>query len=93
MNRVTRISGVIVEARYLTLKQAAAYLSLSPKSLYRLVDAHRIPFTAISVSHRHAGGPERVHYRFDRQALDAFMAHNAVFPPQYRGATRGLSSK
>jgi len=69
--------------RYLTLKEAAAYLSLSPKSLYRLVDARRIPFTGITISPREPDGPKRLHYRFDRVALDEFMADNAVVPPKH----------
>lgn len=69
--------------RYLTLKQAAAYLCLSTKSLYRLVDSRRIPFTAISVSPVQSQSPKRIHYRFDRFSLDAFMARNAVVPPAH----------
>jgi hypothetical protein len=83
---MSRSTKKLVEAtlpRYLTLKEAAAYLSLSRKSLYRLVDARRIPFTAITISSRQPGGPKRVHYRFDRAALDEFMADNATIPPKH----------
>jgi|SRR5882672_1595200 len=69
--------------RYLTLRQAAAYLSLSTKSLYRLVDSRRIPFTAINISKDKSGVARRMHYRFDRELLDAFMADNAVVPPKH----------
>jgi hypothetical protein len=69
--------------RYLTLKAAASYLSLSTKSLYRMVDARTIPFLQISVMPRTPDAPKRVHYRFDRVQLDAFMAGNSVTPPAY----------
>ena len=78
---------VPVDPRYLTLKQAAAYLSLSPKSLYRLVDSCRIPFTKINISVGRPDAPRRVHYRFDRVLLDAFMADNSVIPPKHLMAT------
>ena len=72
-----------VAPRYLTLQAAAVYLSLSPKTLYRMVDARSIPFSQISVSPRTPDAPKRFHYRFDRVQLDAFMAGNSVTPPQY----------
>ena len=68
--------------RYLTLKEAAAYLALSTKSLYRLVEARRIPFAAITISKGSDQSPQRLHYRFDRIALDEFMASQAVVPPK-----------
>ncbi len=71
-----------VAPRYITLKEAAIYLSLSPKSLYRMVDARTIPFSQINVRPRNLGAPQRVHYRFDRVMLDEFMAENAVIPPK-----------
>jgi hypothetical protein len=69
--------------RYLTLKAAASYLSLSTKSLYRMVDARTIPFSQISITPRTPDGPKRFHYRFDRMQLDAFMAGNSVTPSAY----------
>lgn len=70
-----------IAQRYFSVKEAALYLGLSTKSLYRLVDDRRIPFVAISILSR---GPEakRKRIRFDRQALDAFMAENSVVPPK-----------
>jgi hypothetical protein len=85
------VAGTI--PRYLTLKEAAVYLSLSAKSLYRLVDSRRIPFTAINISTRQPDGPKRVHYRFDRLALDAFMAENSVVPPGHLAHAMPRSSK
>jgi predicted DNA-binding transcriptional regulator AlpA len=72
-----------VAPRYLTLQAAAVYLSLSPKTLYRMVDARSIPFSQISVSPRTPEAPKRFHYRFDRVALDAFMSGNSVTPPAH----------
>lgn len=70
-----------VVARYITLKEAASYLSLSTKSLYRMVDARTIPFSQINIMPRNPDAPKRVHYRFDRVQLDTFMAGNSVTPP------------
>lgn len=67
--------------RYLTLQSAALYLSLSTKSLYRMVDARTIPFSRISITPQTPDAPKRFHYRFDRVQLDVFMAGNAVTPP------------
>lgn len=68
-------------SRYITLKEAATYLSLSTKSLYRLVDARAIPFSQINIKPRNPDAPKRVHYRFDRLALDQFMTGNSVMLP------------
>ena len=81
--------GAVVP-RYLTLQQAATYLSLSTKSLYRLVDSRRIPFTTINISTKQPDAPRRVHYRFDRVLLDAFMTQNAVIPPEHLLAPASL---
>jgi hypothetical protein len=70
-----------VAPRYLTLQATAVYLSLSTKSLYRMVDARSIPFSQISITPRTPDAPKRFHYRFDRVALDAFMSGNSVTPP------------
>ena len=70
-----------IAPRYITLREAASYLSLSTKSLYRMVDARTIPFSQISITPRIPGAPKRVHYRFDRVKLDTFMAGNSVTPP------------
>ena len=70
-----------VVARYITLQEAAVYLSLSPKSLYRMVDARAIPFSQINIMPKNPDAPKRVHYRFDKMKLDAFMAGNSVEMP------------
>lgn len=68
--------------RYLKLAEAATYLSLSRDTLYRLVDARRIPFIGINVSAALEGRePKRLHIRFDMAELDKFMARQAVVPP------------
>ena len=85
------IDSSLLAPRYLTLKQAAAYLSLSPRSLYRLIDSCTIPFTPINVMPRESDKPKRVHYRFDRLTLDAFMAARAVVPPDYLLSQRQFS--
>lgn len=72
-----------VVTRYITLREAAIYLSLSPKSLYRMIDARVIPFSQISIMPRNPDAPKRVHYRFDRLKLDAFMAENSVALPSH----------
>ncbi len=79
-----------VVSRYLTLQAAAVYLSLSPKSLYRMVDARSIPFSQISVSPRTPDAPKRFHYRFDRVQLDAFMAEHSVALPPIVPFTKGV---
>ncbi len=56
-----------VEARYMTLREAAAYLSLTEKALRRRVERRQIPFTRIGRS-----------VRFDRRALDRLMQREAV---------------
>ena len=78
----TKKASEPVSPRYITLKEAAVYLSLSPKSLYRMVDARMIPFSQINVRPRNQDAPKRVHYRFDRLMLDAFMFENSVVPPK-----------
>lgn len=70
-----------VAPRYLTLQAAAIYLSLSPKSLYRMVDARTIPFSKFSITPRTPDAPKRFHYRFDRMQLDTFMAEKNVALP------------
>ncbi len=60
-------NGVI--PRYLRVPQAAAYLGLAPKTLYRLVEEKRIP-------HIRKG---RTLF-FDRLALDKWMQADSVNP-------------
>ncbi len=55
------------EARYLTLRDAAAYLSLTEKALRHRVDRREVPFCRLGRS-----------LRFDRQALDRLMRQSAV---------------
>ncbi len=53
--------------RYLTLRDAAAYLSLTEKALRHRVDRREVPFCRLGKS-----------LRFDRQALDRLMRQSAV---------------
>jgi predicted DNA-binding transcriptional regulator AlpA len=66
--------------RYLAPKDAAAYLSLSVWSLYRLVERRAIPFIPLrpSADGSHAQG--RASLRFDVAALDAWMRKQTVRP-------------
>lgn len=57
------------EGRYLRIRQAAAYLGLAEKTLYRMVEERRIP-------HIRKG---RTIF-FDRVALDRWMQAGAVNP-------------
>jgi excisionase family DNA binding protein len=58
-----------IAPRYLRIKQAASYLGLAPKTLYRLTEERRIP-------HIRRG---RTIF-FDRLALDKWMQAGAVNP-------------
>ncbi len=53
--------------RYLTLRDAAAYLSLTEKALRHRVDRREVPFCRLGKS-----------LRFDRQALDRLMRQSAI---------------
>jgi excisionase family DNA binding protein len=56
-----------MEPRYLTLKQAANYLSLSPQALYLRIHRRTIPFIK-----------DGTRVRFDRLALDRFMRERII---------------
>ena len=66
-------------ARYLDVHGAAAYLQVSRWTLYKLIERRRIPFIPIQPAEE--GEAKRVIVRFDAQALDRWMAKQAVNPP------------
>ena len=66
------------KARYLDVHCAAAYLSVSRWTLYKLVERRRIPF--ISIQPAEEGHAKRAIVRFDAQALDRWMAELTVNP-------------
>jgi len=70
----------VIQARYLTAKEAAAYLGLSVFSVYRLVERRAVPFIPIHPSGARTVGAGRASIRFDMQALDAWMQKLAVKP-------------
>jgi excisionase family DNA binding protein len=65
--------------RYLTAKQAAAYLGLSVFSVYRLVERRAIPFVPLYPSGS-AGKAKRPSVRFDIEALHHWMKKQTVKP-------------
>ena len=67
-------------ARYLDVHGAAAYLQVSRWTLYKLIERRRIPFIPIQPAEE--GEAKRAIVRFDAQALDRWMAKQAVNPPQ-----------
>ncbi len=64
----------LVQRRLLSVQQAAAYLGLSPKTLYAWIEAGRIPFVAL--------GRRRM---LDLRELDGFIVRNTVTPSRLRG--------
>jgi len=70
--------NVVIRPRYLTPKQAAAYLGLSVFSVYRLVERRAIPFVPLYPSGRTAPNAGRPSVRFDIEALDAWMKKQTV---------------
>lgn len=58
-------------ARYLTVEQVAAYLSMSPKAIRRRVDSGSIPYRKVG----------RL-LRFDRLAIDAWISGTGLSPRQ-----------
>jgi excisionase family DNA binding protein len=54
---------------YLTLPQASAYLNVSTRAIYRLVEQHGLPFCRVG----------RL-YRFDQRELDAWMHGRETVP-------------
>jgi predicted DNA-binding transcriptional regulator AlpA len=65
-------------ARYLDVHCAAAYLSVSRWTLYKLVERRRIPFIPIRPAEE--GEAKKAIVRFDVQALDRWMAEMTVNP-------------
>jgi predicted DNA-binding transcriptional regulator AlpA len=65
-----------IKARYVDIKGAAAYLSISIYSLYRFVERRAIPFTPLYPS----GTRGKPSLRFDCEALDAWMRKQMVRP-------------
>ncbi|MEW5983706.1 MAG: helix-turn-helix domain-containing protein [Acidobacteriota bacterium] len=59
-------SRVAVLTRWLDVYAAAAYLSMSPVALYKMVERRQIPFVR-----------KRRRVFFDRHALDEWMAKDA----------------
>jgi excisionase family DNA binding protein len=69
---------VAIRPRYLSPKQAAAYLGLSVFSVYRLVKRRAIPFIPLYPSGRSGLPTRRPSVRFDIQALDTWMRKQTV---------------
>ena len=67
-----------VQARYINVRQAAAYLGVSVFSIYRLVERRAIPFIPLHPSGAKELGRPSV--RFDLHALDAWMQKQTVKP-------------
>jgi len=66
------------QTRYVSARQAAAYLGISVFSVYRLVERRAIPFIPLHPSGEiHTGRPS---VRFDLQALDSWMQKQTVKP-------------
>jgi excisionase family DNA binding protein len=70
----------VIRPRYLSPKQAAAYLGLSVFSVYRLIDRRAVPFVPLYPSGRAAQTGGRPSVRFDIEALDAWMRKQTVKP-------------
>ncbi len=66
-----------VECRYLTVPQAAKYLSLTRQGVYLLVQTNRIPYTRLGPPPL-PGEKDTRRLRFDIVELDQFMAASAV---------------
>ncbi|MBZ5634899.1 MAG: helix-turn-helix domain-containing protein [Acidobacteriia bacterium] len=67
-----------VQSRYISAKQAAAYLGISVFSVYRLVERRAIPFIPLRPSGAQETG--RASVRFDLHALDNWMQKQTVKP-------------
>ena len=67
---------VAIKPRYLDIKGAGLYLSISIYSVYRLVERRAIPFTPLYPS----GTRGKPSLRFDTEALDAWMRKQMVRP-------------
>ena len=66
--------------RYLSPRQAAAYLGVSVFSVYRLVERRAIAFIPLRPSHVTRKASNRPSIRFDIEALDAWMRKQTVKP-------------
>ena len=69
---------VAIRPRYLTPKQAAAYLGLSVFSVYRLVERRAVPFVPLYPSGNKGKPSKRPSVRLDIEALDAWMKKQTV---------------
>lgn len=75
-----------VVPRYITLKEAASYLSLSTKSLYRMVDARTIPFSQINILPRN---PDALQCQFvARELVRSVYAAGPEIPERLTPAAR-----
>lgn len=63
------VMNVDMPKRYVKIEDAATYLGLSKKTIYRLVDSRSIPFTK-------PGGLDML--RFDLRALDKWMEKQLI---------------
>jgi predicted DNA-binding transcriptional regulator AlpA len=64
--------------RYVSPKQAAAYLGLSVFSIYRLIERRAIPFIPLFPSGLRPTHSGRASVRFDVETLDAWMRKQIV---------------
>ena len=69
-----------IERRYVSLKDAAIYLGLSPKTLYEWVTYKKLPAYKLG----------RV-WRFDRRELDTFI--HSRYNPNPSGSVVGIGQK
>ena len=69
---------VTIRPRYISPKQAAAYLRLSVFSIYRLVERRSIPYIPLNPSGRIGQPTRRASVRFDVEVLDAWMKRQTV---------------
>lgn len=63
--------GNVIERRLLTVVEVAAYLGLSPHTLYAMVSKRRVPFPFIKVGRL---------TKFDRKEIDRWLNRNSVKP-------------
>jgi hypothetical protein len=69
---------VQIAPRYLTPRQAAAYLNVSVWTIYRLVEQRQIPFIPLTAVQKSSSAKKRPSLRFDVKALDRWMEQRAI---------------